>query len=393
MRAPLTKLIGLLMGGFAVLAQNSPPASAEATAHIGKGYDLEQNDRFSEAVAEFRAALALDPAAINARYQLGVCLLALGETHASREEFERLPGEAKNEPSVAYYLARLDLLDGNSAAAVRRLAPLLSHPPFPDTAFYLGSAYLAQGRLDDAIRCLRTGAQSDRRDFRTHYRLARALAQKGLAQEAEREYALSTEMREHYNESARQSTACVQALRKEPDAAAHDVCNRMFDSGDPDKLTTLGILYGDNGRYQDAIPPLTRAAVLDPDSFEVYHNLGLTYFRLRRFADARAPLEKAVGLRPNFFGSNALLGATLYSLKDDQGALRVLQFAHQLKPDDSDTMELLFRVLVILGNNAAAAGDYAAGLKYLMQAAELRPGSAELDSRIAEIKALAHRSR
>jgi len=393
MRLSWTFLIATLLSGLAFCAQDRGQSSAAATAHIGKGYELVQNDRFAEAAEEFRAALALDPRARNARYQLAVCLLALGEYAASRREFERLRDETGNDPSVAYYLARLDLLAGDSAAAVRRLAPVMLKPPFPDTAFYLGSAYLAQGRVDDAIRWLKTGAQADPRDFRTHYRLARALQRKGLTDNAEREYALSTEMREHYNETARQSIACVQALRNEPPDAARGVCDRMFDASDPDKLTTLGMLYGGNGRYEEAIRPLQRAAALDPDSFEVYHNLGLTYFRLHRLAEARAPLEKAVSLRPDFFGSNALLGATLYSLKDDPEAYRVLDFAHRLKPGDADTTELLFRICVILGNRSAAAGDYAAALRFLTEAGELRPGNPELQSRIAEIEKLRGQAR
>jgi tetratricopeptide (TPR) repeat protein len=152
-------------------------------------------------------------------------------------------------------------------------------------------------------------------------------------------------------------------------------------------------LYGENGKYQEAIEPLARAAQLDPESFEVYHNLGLTYFRLKRFAEAREPLEKAVSLRPDFFGSNALLGATLYSLKDDPSAFRVLDFAHQLKPDDADTAELLFRVSVILANKSAAAADYGASLHFLSTAASLRPGTPEIERRIAEIKNLRDHSR
>jgi tetratricopeptide (TPR) repeat protein len=374
-----------LLGVATLCAQGERPPSAAAMTHIGKGYELVQNDRFAEAAQEFRAALALEPGAANARYQLAVCLFAVGERDASRKEFERLSKDTQNEASVAYYLARLDLVAGDSAAAIRRLAPLMAHPPFPDAAFYLGSAYLAKGDREQAIHWLRKAAQSEPRDFRIHYRLARALQQNGLHKESEQEYALSTEMRERYNETARQSVACVQALRGEPAAQALETCQRLFDPNDSDKLTTLGMLYGENGRYEEAIQPLQRAAQLDPDSFEVYHNLGLTYFRLKRFEEARAPLEKAVSLRPDFFGSNALLGATLYSLKDDQAAYRVLEFAHQLKPDDADTAELLFRVCVILANKSAAA-DPASALKFLEKAAVLRPGNSELARRIAEIK-------
>lgn len=386
-------VLGFLLCVISIAAEAQSTSSAAATAHIGKGYELVQNDRFAEAAQEFRAALALDPSALNARYQLAICLFALGERDASRKEFERLRAETKDDPNVAYYLARIDLLAGDATGAIRRLAPLMNHPPFPDASFYLGSAYLTNGDLEGAIKWLRTAAQSDPHDFRSHYRLARALQQKGLHAEAEREYALSTEMREHYNEAARQSVACVQAMRAESGRGAHDICNHLFDPNDPDKLTTLGILYGENGKYQEAIEPLVRAAQLDPESFEVYHNLGVTYFRLRRFTEARGPLEKAVSLRPDFFGSNALLGATLYSLKDDPSAYRVLAFAHQLKPDDADTTELLFRVSVILANKSAAEADYGASLKFLNTAAGLRPGAPEIERRMAEIKSLRDHSR
>ncbi len=386
MRIARRILICTLLGGFTVCAQSERAPSAAAMAHIGKGYELVQSNRYAEAAQEFREALAVEPGAIKARYQLAVCLFALGERDQSRKEFERVGKETRNDPSVAYYLARLDLLAGNSAGAIRRLAPLMADPPFSDAAFYLGSAYLAKGGHELAIKWLRKAAQSDPRDFRIHYRLARALQQNGLRKESEQEYALSTEMRERYNESARQSVACVQALRAESIVRAREICNRLFDPNDPDKLTTLGMLYGENGKYEEAIEPLQRAAQLDPDSFEIYHNLGLTYFRLKRFTEARAPLEKAVSLRPDFFGSNALLGATLYSLKDDEAAYRVLDFAHQLNPDDADTAELLFRVCVILGNQGAAASDPVVALKFFEKAVVLRPGNVELARRIAEIK-------
>jgi len=389
MRAAL--VIILCVSRVAAEAQSN--SSATVTAHIGKGYELVQNDRFAEAAGEFRAALAIDPDAVNAHYQLAICLFAMCDRDASRQEFERLSVQTRHEPKIEYYLARIDLLAGDPAAAIRRLAPLMASPPFSDAAFYLGAAYLARNDLDDAVIWLRKAAQSDPHDFRSHYRLARAFQQEGLHQEAEQEYALSTEMREHYNETARQSVACVQALRGESGGASRDICHHLFDPNDPDKLTTLGMLYGKYGQYQEAIEPFERAAKLDPESFEVYHNLGLTYFRLRRFSQAREPLEKAVSLRPDYFGSNALLGATLYSLKDDPSAYRTLDFAHQLKPTDADTTELLFRISMILANKSAAAADYSASLKYLSTAAGLRPGIAEVERRMAEIKSLRDRSR
>jgi tetratricopeptide (TPR) repeat protein len=362
--------------------------TGSSAAHIGKGYELVQNQRYAEAAEQFRAALALDPKALNARYQLAICLFALGDREQSRKEFERLRLANGDDPAVEYYLARLDLLGNDNNSAIRRLEPVMADPPFPDAAFYLGCAYLAKGDATNAARWLRKAAETDPRDFRVHYRLARALQQDGRNAEAEAEYALSSKLRESYNETARQSVDCSQALRTRPLVEAREVCQRIFDPNDPDKLTTLGMLYGENGKYEQAVEPLGRAAALDTDSFEVHHNLGLSYFRLKRYAEARAPLEKAVRLRPDYFGSNALLGAALYALKDDEAAFRALDMAHRLKLEDADTSELLFRECVILGNRRAAAKDYEAALRLFEKGAELHPGAPEVARRIAELRQL-----
>ncbi|HYM05072.1 MAG TPA: tetratricopeptide repeat protein [Terriglobales bacterium] len=382
LRSQFVILLALLSG----VAMRGQSGGAAFTAHVGKGYDLVQNDRYAEAAQEFRAALELDPDAVQARYQLAVCLFALGERDESRKELVRVRSSTHGDPKVIYYLGRLDLLGGDPDGAIRNLRSIMQDPPFADAAFYLGSAYLDKRDPKNAMEWLRKAVHDDPRDFRSHYRLARALQQEGLQQKAEEEYALSTQLRERYNEASRQSVACVQALHSQAIEQAREICNHLFDRNDPDRLTSLGILYGENGEYQEAIEPLKRAAELDPDSFEIYHNLGLSYFRLRRYSEARAPLEKAVGLRPNFFGSNALLGATLYSLQDDEAAYRVLDFAHRLNPGDQDTSELLFRVSAILGEKLAAAGQYEGSLKLLEKAAALRPENLELQRRITDIR-------
>jgi hypothetical protein len=41
---------------------------------------------------------------------------------------------------MIYYLGRLDLNEKNLDAAIRQLLQVAAHPPFPDTANYLGPA-------------------------------------------------------------------------------------------------------------------------------------------------------------------------------------------------------------------------------------------------------------
>lgn len=372
---------------FLVAEEDRKPAASLDTveAHVGKGYQLVQDSRYLDATREFRAALALNPGLVRVRYQLAVCYFALQQWQESRQEFERLLRESAGDPAIFYHLGRLDLTEENLGSAITRLRSIASNPPFDDTAYYLGSAYLKKGKLLEAERWLKKAAELMPRDFRVPDHLARVYMKQGRRAEAEEQFALSALRREHYNEGSHQGVDCAHEITSRPFEKAHITCERLFDPNDPDKLVTLGMLYGQYGHYAEALDPFERASRLDPDSFEIQHNLGLSYFRLKRYAEARGPLQKAVAMRPDFFGSNALLGASLYALQEDDAAYRTLTHAHQLNPQDEDTSALLFKEAVILAQKRFLSKLYSDCLRYLQEAARLRPEDSEVHQRMAEV--------
>jgi tetratricopeptide (TPR) repeat protein len=330
--------------------QERPSSGVGIDAQIGKGYDLVQKELYLEAAQEFQAALALNPALVRVRYQLGVCYFAIYQFAESRKEFERLLRETAADPSIVYYLGRLDLVEENLDSAISRLNIVASDPPFPDTAYYLGSAYLKKGDLAQAEKWLRKAAELAPRDARVPEHLARINLKTGRRSEAEKLYALAAELRERSHLGNSQAIDCNRALASQPLEQAHAVCRKLFDARDPDKLTFLGMIYGDRQQYAEALEPFEQAARLDPESFEIQYNLALTYFRLKRYSEARTPFERAAALRPEFFGANALLGATLYMLHDDARSYQALGYAHRLNPE-----EFLSRSRVFRGRNTNGA--------------------------------------
>jgi Flp pilus assembly protein TadD len=313
-------------------------------AHLSKGTQLMQDQMFEAAASEFEQALALNGSEPRAHLNLAVCLLSLGRNDEARREFEqvqRLTGESRY---VTYYLGRLDLLSNDYASAIHRLGAVAGDPPFPDTAFHLGVAYVSSGDDANGTKWLERAAKLLPRDYRVHYRLARAYSSLGREKDAERELGLYTQFRNEHKNTEKETRDCSGALQTGPLAAARDTCHRMFDPNDPEKLTLLGQLFGDAGAFAEAIDPLKIAVQIDPKSFEAWHNLGVTYFRLQRYGEARAPLEKAVALRPEFYSSVVLLGATLYMLGDDDAALPVLEHALRLNPADRQTAAVLERI-------------------------------------------------
>lgn len=77
---------------------------------------------------------------------------------------------------------------------------------------------------------------------------------------------------------------CRQALETDPQAGgAHLV---------------LGLALHGQGRAEEALGPLQRAAALAPDSFDAQNNLGAALVDLRRGGEALPPLGRAIELRP-----------------------------------------------------------------------------------------------
>lgn len=335
----ILSLLAVMAGVSPAQAQKAP--KTEADPHLSKGAQLMQEQLFEAAADQFQQALAVDPKNARARFEFAVCLLQLGRNDEARHQFEQLQKQTGESRYITYYLGRLDLLSDDYKPAIQRLGSVAEEPPFPDTAFYLGTAYISAGDVTSGITWLERAAKLLPHDYRVHYRLARAYSSAGREQDANHEYSLYAQYKDEHKHTEKDARDCSTALHSQPLEAAREVCHRMFDPSDPEKLTLLGQLFGDAGAFAEAVDPLQRAVQLDPGSFEAWHNLGLTYFRLQKYAEARAPLEKAVALRPDFYGSVVLLGATLYMVGDNDAALPVLEHAVRLNPADAQTAAIL----------------------------------------------------
>jgi len=350
-------------------------AADTADAHLGKGYQDLQQERYEEAAGEFRAALRIEPKLVlRARFPLGVALFQMKQNADARREFEAVRRDAGDSPNVAYYLGRLDLLDGNYASAVRNLTKAAAHPPFPDTAYYLGVACFKQDDLAGAEKWLQEAAHIDPRDALAAYQLGMVYRKMGRETEARQAFAQSAELRRRDTSESELRTECAQKLAGGPRAEARAFCQQLYDPNDAARLAMLGTIYGEHGDLEDALPPLERAAELEPQSPQMQYNLAYTYYRLGRYAEARAPMAKAVERWPDIFQLNSLYGAVLAKLGEDTEAHRVLVRAHELNARDSATTELLYAVTLRLARASQSAGQNAEADRYFKEAAALRPG-------------------
>jgi tetratricopeptide (TPR) repeat protein len=367
---------------------NAPQGTESVEAHLGKAYEAMRSERYADAAREFRAALELDPTLVmRARFPLAVSLFEQRNYPEARAEFEKVRGDAGDQPGIYYYLGRIDQEQQNYKGATENLSKAAAKPPYPDTAFYLGTAYLKAGDEVNAERWLKEATRLDSNDSRAFYQLATLYRKQGRTEEANQAFARTKEEKASSDKLTQLKVQCDQELNHGLTEQARSVCEKLNDPDNADKLLALGVLYGQHGFLQDALAPLKRAAEISPRSLQVQYNLAYTYFQLGRYSDARAPLERAVQRWPDLFPLRSLYGNVLWKLGDTSGAYKELSYANKLNPQEKSTQELLYQATVILADQAEAKPAANDAIRYWKEAANLRPAQPEPHYHLSQLYA------
>lgn len=135
-------------------------------------------------------------------------------------------------------------------------------------------------------------------------------------------------------------------------------------------LFSLGLAFGQLGRYPEALTYLHRAAELQPGSADVQFELGSLYRLVDQYDRAITHLEEAIRVRPDFVDAYNQLGITYYDQGKHVEALTVFRATTQLEPSNPHHYYNLGTVLKLLR-------DYPAALNAFRKAVELKADYAE----------------
>lgn len=116
----------------------------------------------------------------------------------------------------------------------------------------------------------------------------------------------------------------------------------------------LGAVLRQQGRTQDALKPMQRAAALAPADYEAWNNLGVTLNALTRRADAVACYQHALKIKSDFPEALGNLGDVLRALGRADEALACYRRKLELVPDDG---EVAHHIDALTGRNTARAPD------------------------------------
>lgn len=268
-------------------------------AHNLLGNLLSNDGDMTGALAEYDAALAIDPDFPQALSNKGSVLLAQGDKEGARAAFERVLSRNRNDTYALAGQADLLLAEGKPDDAVmllKRAAELRPLPPI-----YLnraGSVMLGQNRMDEAEAFYKQALDMDPGDSMALATLALIYLNGERYEDAERVYRAAADFSPGNAEILNEHAGMLRTVHKFDEALERARRAIEIAPDVADYHVTAGKALQDLERYDEALAEIKEAERLTPDDPDVALALGDSYRLLDDKEAAIAAYNRYIALAP-----------------------------------------------------------------------------------------------
>ncbi len=205
----------------------------------------------------------------------------------------------------------------------------------------MGNLYVLQGDLDQAEKEFREVLRLSPADPDGNYNLGLVLLAKKHPADAalyfQRVHPATIASRFNLTKAYLESGKTADGLRTAKELSAQNKENVQLHF-------TLGVLLATEKQNHAAQFELEQAEALQPQAFEILHNLGGIYLQNGELAKAEVMLKRALKLKPDSAETLYLLGQVYTQESKPVDALDQLVRAHKLAPENTDVIYSLARV-------------------------------------------------
>jgi tetratricopeptide (TPR) repeat protein len=280
------------------------PASAEAHLLLGIAeHAAGSDDLVGESVAEFRQAIALDPALLEARFFLARVYLDLGRLERAREELTAALAQVRGHPQFLALLGETERQLGNPQRSVElNTEALRADPAFHQARYYLALALLDERKVAEATAALESVARTGLEIADVYAALGRAYLEAGRLELAAKSLEEATRINPALPD-ARIRLARVyrlQGLLRKADAQLDMVKPRSTATVEYQQTQSRldverGLLRMRQKRLTEAVAALRSAVDMDPSSGPAHRHLAEAY--LLQGATAQAAEHAALAAK------------------------------------------------------------------------------------------------
>lgn len=274
------------------------PDDLDNVVRVGALYFDEKN--YPEAMKRFERVRAIRPGAHLVRYYLAVSLIASEDFDRALEEFRQIPAESQFFIDSQTHLGFLYQRLGNVKEAIRvtELA-VEGKAPGADMKLALASLYARDQRADDAIRVVREVIEKDPESEQAYYALAII-----------------------YDQTKKQDQALAQ-MQKVMDLNPENAA----------ALNYVGYTWAERGvRLDEAEAFIRRAVSLEPEDGFIRDSLGWVFYQTGRYDEAVKELQEAARLANNDPVILEHLGDAYLKTNDGARALNAYESALEKHP-------------------------------------------------------------
>ncbi len=274
---------------------------------------LFQQQRWAECATAFAQIEKEQSGATDALLYEGKCLINLGHFKEADTVIQSYIGAHPQSEDGAYLIAYVRFREDKprESLALYTNAGKIK-PPTADDLKIVALDYVLLNDFSDAGRYLDIALKLDPDNLEARYHLGRVRYEQNRFDEA---IAAFQEVLKHNpnNVKAEDNLGLSFEAKNEMDQAISAYRKAIeFDtsakSHTEQPYLDLGTLLIKLNQPEKAVPVLSRAVEINPQSSKVYYQMGKAYFDMNRLPDARTQAEKAASLNPDDVPTHYLLG-------------------------------------------------------------------------------------
>ncbi|MHC4445660.1 MAG: tetratricopeptide repeat protein [Planctomycetota bacterium] len=227
----------------------------------------------------------------------------------------------------------------------------------------LAIALYEKGRVDEAVEYYKLGLKMEPMNANSYYNLANVLFERGQVDESLRYYATAARLRPGYPIIHFKYGHALVKKGLFDEGIEHYGKAEALMSENADLYFFWAKALERKGEFDGAVEQYHKALALKDDYAEVYNNLAMLQVRSKNYAEAVGLLEKAVKYRPDYAKAHNNLGGALYKLGRVDEAIAHYRSALAIDPDNLASHINLARTLLVRGELDGAIKHYNAALK------------------------------
>ncbi|MFK7887480.1 MAG: tetratricopeptide repeat protein [Gammaproteobacteria bacterium] len=380
----------------AYAAVDAKPASAEANGALAMM--LQTYKQFAAADVMYARTRVIEPANFDWAYLHGIVLGAVGKPDEAVIALEHALTLTDAYPWAQIRLAELKAEQGDLLAAEALYDEVVRNAvPFSEAFFSHGKFLLDRGRVDQAIQAFKQTLRLSGNLGAAYYQLGLAYREKGLRDEAQKNFALA---KKHQGYSADSSdsvlnkllplnlsdTPFVHRAKVLAESGRFDQAQRFIEMAlerNPDSVAAHASMIGmaaRQGNFALVDKHFDTAVAIAPRNAKIYFNLGVARIAEKRLVEAATAFEQSIDRDDTDPNAHVQLA----TLRHQSGRLRAarehLQRALALEPGHQTANWLM-------GELVLDAGDASAAEAYLLKAvSDVHPMAAMMLAKLAEAR-------